>query len=55
MRMRLYQVRLELGEVHIQCSIEPKRRSDGRDDLGDQSVEIRVRRPEIFFILKIAP
>lgn len=39
-----HEVRLELIEVHIECSVEAERCRDGRDDLGNQPVQIRVGR-----------
>ncbi len=39
------QVGLELVQVDIQGAIEPQGRGDGRDDLGDQTVEVLVARP----------
>ncbi|GMR51410.1 hypothetical protein PMAYCL1PPCAC_21605, partial [Pristionchus mayeri] len=39
-----YQIRLELGEVDVEGAVEAKRGSDRRDDLGDQPIQIRVRR-----------
>ena len=30
-----HQVRLELGEIHVQGSVESKRGRDGRNDLAD--------------------
>ena len=37
-----YQVGLKFREIDIQSSIKTKRGSDGRYDLTDKSVEIRV-------------
>ena len=45
------QVRLELGNVNVECSIKTKRGSQGRDDLGDQSVQVGVGRT---FNVKVA-
>lgn len=39
------QVRLELVEVDIESAIEAQRRSDGRDDLRNQAVEVLIARP----------
>merc|ERR1719499_237732 len=39
-----HQVSLELSEVNIQSSIKSERSSDGRDNLANHAVEIRVRR-----------
>ena len=35
-------VGLEFVEIHIQATIETKRGSDARDDLGNQTVEVSV-------------
>jgi hypothetical protein len=35
-----HQVGLELVQIDIQSTIEAKRRSNGRDDLGNQTVEV---------------
>jgi len=40
-----HQVGLELGDVHVQGTVESQRGSQGRDDLGDQSVEVGVGGP----------
>lgn len=37
-----HQVGLELGDIHVQSTIESQRGSQGRDDLGDQSIEVGV-------------
>ena len=37
-----YQVGLEFSEIHIQSSIKPKRGSNGRHNLPDESVQIGV-------------
>ena len=37
-----HQVRLELGQVHIECTFETQRSSDAWDELPDQTVEVRV-------------
>jgi len=39
-----HQVGLELGDVHIQCSVEAQGSGQGRDDLGDQSVQVGLGR-----------
>lgn len=39
-----HQVGLELVQVDVQGAIEPQRRGDGRDDLGNQAVEMLVAR-----------
>ena len=39
------QVGLELVQVDVQSAIEPQRRGDGRDDLGDKAVEVLVAWP----------
>ena len=39
------QVGLELGHIHIQCSIESQGGSQGRDHLRDQSVQVGVGWP----------
>ncbi len=39
-----HQVGLELGEVDVEGAVEPERGGDGRDDLADEAVEIRVSR-----------
>lgn len=38
-------VGLELSDIHIDGSIKPQRRCQGRYDLGYQPVEVRVGRP----------
>ena len=38
------QVGLELGEIHIECSIKAERGSDGRHNLTNETVEIGVGR-----------
>merc|ERR1719317_952755 len=40
-----HQVSLELRKVNVQSSIKSKGCSDGRDNLANHTVEIRVRRP----------
>ena len=37
-----HQVGLELGQIHVQGSIEAKGGSDGRDNLADEAVEVGV-------------
>ena len=37
-----HQVGLELGEVDVECSVEPEGGGDGGDDLRDQPVQVRV-------------
>lgn len=37
-----YQVGLELGDIHVQSTIESKRRSQGTDNLSDQTVQVGV-------------
>ncbi len=39
-----HQVCLELGQVHVEGSVEAQRRSDARHQLPDEPVEVRVRR-----------
>jgi len=39
-----HQVGLELGDVHVQGTVETEGGGQGRDDLGDQSVEVGVGR-----------
>uniref|UniRef100_A0A8W7P101 Uncharacterized protein n=1 Tax=Anopheles coluzzii TaxID=1518534 RepID=A0A8W7P101_ANOCL len=39
-----HQVGLELGQIHVEGTVEAERRRDGRHNLADQSVEIRVGR-----------
>jgi hypothetical protein len=39
-----HQVGLELGEVDVQGTIEPQRSSQRRDDLEDETVQVRVGR-----------
>jgi hypothetical protein len=39
------QVGLELVQIDVQGTVEAQRRGDGRDDLGDQAVEVLVARP----------
>ena len=39
------QVGLELVQIDVQGAVEAQRRGDGRDDLGDQAVEVLVARP----------
>mmetsp|Transcript_12817 Transcript_12817/g.25953 ORF Transcript_12817/g.25953 Transcript_12817/m.25953 type:complete len:313 (+) Transcript_12817:112-1050(+) len=39
-----HQVRLELGDVHVQRTVKSKRRRQGRDDLCQQPIEICVGR-----------
>lgn len=38
------QVGLELVEINVEGTVESQRRGDGADDLGDQAVEVLVRR-----------
>ena len=47
-----YQVGLELGQVDVERALEAKRRRDRADDLRDQSVQVRVRRP---FDVEVTP
>ena len=42
---RADQVRLELGDVHVQGTVEAKRRREGRDHLRQETVEVGVGRP----------
>ena len=37
-----HEVGLELGEIHVQCTVETKGGSDGGDNLADQTVEVGV-------------
>jgi hypothetical protein len=39
-----HQVGLELGDVDVQRAVEAERRGERRDDLGDEAVQVRVRR-----------
>ena len=39
-----HQVGLELRDVHVQSTVKPQGRRQARDDLGDQAVQIGVRR-----------
>ena len=39
-----HQVRLELGNVHVQGSVESEGRREGGNDLRDEPVEVCVRR-----------
>src|SRR3569833_3401866 len=39
-----HQVRLELVEVDVESTVEPKRRRDGADHLGDQTVQVLIAR-----------
>merc|ERR1711935_1301771 len=39
-----HQVGLELGDVHVQGTVETERRGEGGDDLSDQPVEVGVGR-----------
>ncbi len=39
-----HEVVLELAEVDVEGALEPERRRDRRDRLGDDPVEVRVRR-----------
>ena len=39
-----HQVGLELGDVDVERTVEAERRGQRRDDLGDQAVEVGVRR-----------
>jgi len=39
-----HQVCLELGDVHVQSSVESERCGQRGDDLGDQSVEVGLGR-----------
>ena len=36
------QIGLELGQINIESSIKAQRGSDGRDDLSNNTIEIRV-------------
>merc|ERR1719446_1469756 len=38
-----HEVCLELGNVHIQRAIEAQRRRQGRDALGNETIQVRVR------------
>ncbi|CAN0344638.1 unnamed protein product, partial [Ectocarpus sp. 4 AP-2014] len=40
-----HQVGLELGHVHVKGAVEPERGRQGRDHLGHETVQVRVRRP----------
>jgi hypothetical protein len=40
-----HQVGLELRDIHVECAIETKGSSQGRDDLSDETIEVGVRRP----------
>ena len=42
---RADQVRLELGDVHVQGTVEAERRREGRDHLRQETVEVGVGRP----------
>jgi len=37
-----HQIRLELGNVHVQGSVEPEGSCEGRDDLRNEAVEVGV-------------
>jgi len=39
-----HQVGLELSHIDVEGAVEPKRGSEGRDDLGDESVQVGVGR-----------
>ena len=39
-----HQVGLELVQIHVERTVETKRRGDRRDDLGDESIQVGVRR-----------
>jgi len=39
-----HQVRLELGEIHVQGAVEPQRGRNRGDDLTDQTIQVGVRR-----------
>ena len=39
------EVRLELVQVDIQRTVEPQRRRDRTDNLGDEAIKVLVRRP----------
>jgi hypothetical protein len=38
------EVRLKFGDIHVQSTIETERSSEGRNDLGDETVEVGVGR-----------
>merc|ERR1719272_2815357 len=38
-----HQVGLELGDIHVQRTVETQGGGQGRDDLRDQTVQVRVR------------
>jgi hypothetical protein len=40
-----HQVGLELGQVDVERAVEPERGGDGRDDLGNETVQVGVRGP----------
>lgn len=40
-----HEIRLELGEIDVEGAVESQRRRDRGDDLADQTIQIRVRRP----------
>jgi hypothetical protein len=46
-----HQVRLELGYINVQGSVETKRRSQGTDDLSNQTIQVGVSGP---FNVKVA-
>ncbi len=37
-----HQVGLELGDIHVECTIKAQRGSEGGDDLGNQAVEVGI-------------
>merc|ERR550537_106599 len=39
------QVRLELSDVNVQCTVETERRRERRDDLGKQAVQVCISWP----------
>ena len=39
-----HQVGLELSDIHVEGTVKAQRRGQRRDDLGDQAVEVGVRR-----------
>ena len=40
-----HEIGLKFVQIDVQCTFEPERGRDGRDDLSDQTIEIRIRRP----------
>ena len=38
-----HQVRLKLGDVHVQRAVETQGSRETRDDLRDQAVQVRIR------------